>query len=58
MQRTEDQVEFGCISSCCSKDDHRGDVDHIVDEGCDVDHTGYRGGDVDHIGDGDFNDVN
>ena len=37
LQQTEDRVESGCISSCCSKDDHRGDVDHIGDDGCDVD---------------------
>ena len=72
MQRTEDRVESGCISSCCSKDDHCGDdggvvdhigddgddIDHIGDDGGGVDHIGDDGGDVDRIGDGDFNDVN
>ena len=57
-----DQVAFGCISFCCSKDDHCGDggcgVDHIGDDGGDSDRIGDDGGDVDHIGDGDFNDVN
>ena len=62
LQQTEDRVESGCISSCCSKDDHRGDdgggVDHIGDDGGDVDHIDDDGCDVDQIGDGDFNDVN
>ena len=68
LQQTEDRVESGCISSCCSKDDHCGDDgcgvdrigddDHIDDDGGDVDRIGDDGGDVDHIGDGDFNDVN
>ena len=62
MQQTEDRVESGCISSCCSKDDHCGDdgcgVDHIGDDGGDVDHIDDDGCDVDQIGDGDFNDVN
>ena len=62
LQQTEDRVESGCISSCCSKDDHCGDygcgVDHIGDDGGDVDHIDDDGCDVDQIGDGDFNDVN
>ena len=62
LQRTEDRVESGCISSCCSKDDHcgddGGDIDHIGDDGGGVDRISDNGGDVDHIGDGDFNDVN
>ena len=52
LQQTEDRVESGCISSCCSKDDHCGD------DGCGVDHIGDDGGDIDQTGDGDFNDVN
>ena len=61
LQRTEDRVESGCISSCCSKDDHCGDDgcgvdrigddDHIDDDGCDVDHIGDDGGGIDHIDD-------
>ena len=62
LQQTEDRVESGCISSCCSKDDHcgddGGDIDHIGDDGGGVDRISDNGGDVDHIGDGDFNDVN
>ena len=58
LQQTEDRVESGYISTCCSKDDYRGDdgcgVDHIGDGGGDVDRIGDDGGDVDHIGDGDF----
>ena len=62
LQQTEDRVESGCISSCCSKDDHCGDdgcgVDHIGDDGGDVDHIDDDGCDVDQIGDNAFNDVN
>ena len=61
LQQTEDRVESGCISSCCSKDDHCGDDgcgvdrigddDHIDDDGGDVDRIGDDGGDGDRISD-------